>query len=355
VTRPTDPPARYDDSRAVINLVNRIFIAADARDWDTYRSLMLDEIRVDFAGIGPHQPGSAAADDLTHNTRAALGPVSLTQHMLTNHVVDIDGDHAHVTFYEHALHHHPALGDDPQVNTWSLFARATRDAIRTDRGWRIGGAGLSVVHQIGNRDLLAAVAALNPNPGPPDRPATDSMNSTDSTKDLTVMTQPADASDVLTVLHSYFSAADARDWDAYRAVHADRIEVDFGGINDDNDGSVGADDMLHSARTLLDPVHLTQHMISSEVVSVDGDQAKVTFYEEALHHHPALGDDPRVNTWVLYGRGEHRLRRTADGWKLVAAALVPVHQTGNAHLLADIAAAPSSARGSADIARPIDR
>lgn len=96
--------------------------------------------------------------------------------------------------------------------------------------------------------------------------------------------------------------------------------------------------MLRSARALLGPVELTQHMLSSEIVSVDGDDATVRFYEQALHHHPMLGEDPDVNTWVLYGRGEHRLRRTSGGWKIISATLVPVHHTGNAALLADVAA-----------------
>jgi SnoaL-like domain len=211
--------------------------------------------------------------------------------------------------------------------------------VRTARGWRIAGAGLTVTHQTGNRHLLAAAGTpatggtgdrnLLPAGVPAGRPL----------EDPTAMTVPTDASEVLNVVHTYFAAADARDWDTYRALHADRVEVHFGGVNDDSEGSVAADRMLASARSLLDPVHLTQHMISTEVVRIDGDEATVTFYEEALHHHPPLGEDPARNTWVLHGRGEHRLRRTGDGWKLVAAVLVPVHETGNASLLADVAAA----------------
>ena len=75
-------------------------------------------------------------------------------------------------------------------------------------------------------------------------------------------------------------------------------------MNDGSDGAISADSMLVSARGLLDPVHLRQHQISNEIVEVDGDLATVTFYEQALHHHPALGDDPAVNTWVVHGRGD---------------------------------------------------
>src|SRR6201991_2938315 len=159
------------DAHDLIDLVNRIFTAADERDCDTYRSLMLDQVYVDFAGVGPHKPGLAAADQLAATTRVALGPVVVTQHMLTNHVVTVDGDRGRVEFYEQALHHHPALGDDPEINTWFLYARASRDALRTGNGWRISAAGLTVVHQTGNRRLLADVARLGSKdpPGDPRR------------------------------------------------------------------------------------------------------------------------------------------------------------------------------------------
>jgi hypothetical protein len=257
-----------------------------------------------------------------------------------------------------------------------LFARATRDAIRTPEGWRISGAGLRVVHQTGNADLLKEVAALGPamESAGPGRATVDPGTNRAAVGAETahpavgagtahpavgagiaraavsvgtaraavgagtvVKTDRGDAGDVLNVVHAYFSAADARDWDTYRRLPADHVEVDFGGVNDGSGGLIAADDMLRSARELLGPVHLTQHMISSEVVAVVGEEATVSFYEEALHHHPALGDDPAVNTWILYGRGEHRLRLVGGNWRVVGARLVPIHHVGNGDLLADVA------------------
>lgn len=152
------------------------------------------------------------------------------------------------------------------------------------------------------------------------------------------MTTTQDILDVTATVDRSFTRPDRRDFDGYRALLADRVTVDFGGVNDDSAGEIAADDMTASARTLVGPVHLTQHMISNHVADVDGDDAVVSFYEQALHHHPALGDDPQVNTWTLFGRGEHRLRRTAEGWRIVAMRLEALHHTGNADLLADVAA-----------------
>jgi ketosteroid isomerase-like protein len=141
----------------------------------------------------------------------------------------------------------------------------------------------------------------------------------------------------IAAVNGSFMAADAKDFDAYRSFYADELEVDFGGVNADASGTVRADDLRRSAERLVGPVTLTQHMISNHVVTIAGGLASVTYYEQALHVHPALGDDPAVNTWTLYGRGEHRLRRTEDGWKIVYTRLVPVHSAGNPDLLADVA------------------
>jgi len=141
---------------------------------------------------------------------------------------------------------------------------------------------------------------------------------------------------VMQIATSMFTTADAKDFDAYEALLADEIVADFGGVNDDAAGSITAKQMRASAENVVGPVAITQHMISSLTATVDGDEAEVHFYEEALHVHPALGDAPDRNTWVIYGKGTHRLRRIDGTWKIVAAALTPTHSTGNDNLLAEV-------------------
>ncbi|QUQ64147.1 nuclear transport factor 2 family protein [Kutzneria sp. CA-103260] len=152
-----------------------------------------------------------------------------------------------------------------------------------------------------------------------------------------------DVVDVTQTVLRHFTTADANDFEAYRALLADEIEVDFGGVNDAGDGPaaagrISADQLAASARDLVGPVELTQHQITNLIAEVNGDDATVTFYESALHVHRALGEDPDLNSWTVYGRGVHRLRRTSAGWKIVAAKLTPVHNVGNANLLGDVAA-----------------
>lgn len=141
---------------------------------------------------------------------------------------------------------------------------------------------------------------------------------------------------VMQIATRMFTTADAKDFDAYEALLADEIDVDFGGVNDDASGTITAKEMRTSAETVVGPVEITQHMISSLTATVDGDEAEVHFYEEALHVHSALGDDPDRNTWVVHGKGTHRLRRIDGTWKIVAATLTPTRATGNTNLLAEV-------------------
>lgn len=149
-----------EDVTDLIQLVNRLFMSADVRDWQAYRSLMTEEVTLDFGGVGPHATGTRGADQVARDAERVIGPVYLTQHMVSNHLVSITGDEASVEFYEHALHYHPALGSDETINTWVLYGHGVRTARRTGDGWRLTGAVLTIRHQTGNPGLLTDVAAM---------------------------------------------------------------------------------------------------------------------------------------------------------------------------------------------------
>jgi hypothetical protein len=153
------------------------------------------------------------------------------------------------------------------------------------------------------------------------------------------------AEDITTAIQAVtrgFVTADAKEWDAYEAAHAETVTVDFGGVNDAGSGGAGGSMTAHEVRAnaekVIGPIPVTQHQLSSFVVDIEGDIATVRFYEEALHVHPALGDDPAKNTWTIFGKGMQKLTRTDDGWKIIHASLIPTHSTGNPTFLADVAA-----------------
>jgi hypothetical protein len=148
-----------------------------------------------------------------------------------------------------------------------------------------------------------------------------------------------DVLDVLHTIHQYFRCIDNKDWDGYGAIYEDRVVTDFAVLDDRvGFGSVAgepitAQEIVEKTKANLDHIPVTQHMIMNTTITVNGDDAIVLFYEEALHYYPRLGPDPLINTWKMYGRVEQHYRRSAKGWKLHFARLTPVYDVGNRELL----------------------
>lgn len=127
-----------------------------------------------------------------------------------------------------------------------------------------------------------------------------------------------------------------------RRAHVPKIShnltLDYGGVNPEAEGVVTADALQSAWQRQLGPLDLTQHMVSSQIVTVDGDEASVTYYLESLHYHAALGESADVNTWTHYGRGTHGLRRIAGHWKVVSVHFRVVRSTGNANMIPEVMA-----------------
>jgi hypothetical protein len=158
-----------DDVLELIELVHRLFAAADARDWIAYRALLVDEVQVNYvARIGTQEAAdlTISADEFTAANQVAVDALEFTQHFITNHIVSVDGDTARVSYNEISFHRHTPLSDDPAVNSWTLYAQGWRLAARTSLGWRVSGTGLVSTHSIGNSELMTQAAALGARTAP---------------------------------------------------------------------------------------------------------------------------------------------------------------------------------------------
>jgi hypothetical protein len=147
------------DGFAVINAVNRYFQFCDTKDFDGMRSMWTDVVIVDYGGVFPLE-GQVEAEALKRTMAEVIGPIPLTQHMVTTPVADVEGDTATVRFHLEALHHHPGLGGDERTNDWTLYARNVIGLRRMPDGWKVSSEHLTVVHQTGNTDFVSDLARL---------------------------------------------------------------------------------------------------------------------------------------------------------------------------------------------------
>jgi SnoaL-like protein len=81
--------------------IHEMLMAADRSDWPECRSFFTDRLLLDHDGE-PRQ--ELSTEDVIASWAALFRRFTFTRHMVTNHVVEIDGDQANCTSYVAVVH-----------------------------------------------------------------------------------------------------------------------------------------------------------------------------------------------------------------------------------------------------------
>lgn len=130
----------------VESLVNTLFVATDAKDWSTVRSLFLDEIDVDFSSLGS-EPGRIPADDLVAGWESGLHAQKESHHMTSNHQVALQENAGEVTAQGYAYNR---LLESAGNGFWEVWGTYTLPVTRTEGGWRFSGITFEAKHTAGD-------------------------------------------------------------------------------------------------------------------------------------------------------------------------------------------------------------
>ena len=122
--------------------------ALDDRDWDRLRACFTPDVTSVYHGVGELQ-GYDAIEELC---RGALEQLDASQHLLGNHLVDVDGDEAEATCYFQA--EHVRTGTEGGDN-FTVAGRYDDRLVRTGDGWRIAHRRQTVLWMNGNPDVLS--------------------------------------------------------------------------------------------------------------------------------------------------------------------------------------------------------
>lgn len=136
------------DKQEITEVLYRYATALDTRDRELLREVFLDDaLFVIGAGVGDFQGVDAIADIVIE----FLGGLESSQHILTNPVVELEGDRARSTCYLHAQHYMP----DQRTggNTLEIGGTYHDDLVRTADGWRIERRHLEVTWTEGNHGI----------------------------------------------------------------------------------------------------------------------------------------------------------------------------------------------------------
>jgi 3-phenylpropionate/cinnamic acid dioxygenase small subunit len=136
------------DRMEITDLLNRYATSLDDRDWKRLATCFTPDAVGLYGPVLGRQEGFAAIEKLC---RTALEPLDSSQHIVTNHEIEIDGDTARARCYLHAQHTKAgAEGGDNFV----IGGSYVDELVRTVHGWRIRQRELRILWQDGNPRLL---------------------------------------------------------------------------------------------------------------------------------------------------------------------------------------------------------
>ena len=118
------------DRMEIIDVENRYAMGVDTRDSELHGSCFAEELEVDMSGMGVGEPMKMSGKAWAEQAVSLVGMFQATQHMITNHVITIDGDRATCVAYVKAKHYNPD-------SIWTVVGTYTNTLERTAEGWKI--------------------------------------------------------------------------------------------------------------------------------------------------------------------------------------------------------------------------
>ncbi len=132
----------------IIDVVNRIAVMADRRDWQACQEAFSERVETDYTSLNGGQPATVNANDLVNGWNAFFAKTfKTTQHLIGSHVVTITGDTALCLSNFHA--HHVYL--DGEKETWTLGGFYEHGLVRTPQGWRVNRMKMTCTWEQGTR------------------------------------------------------------------------------------------------------------------------------------------------------------------------------------------------------------
>ena len=138
------------DRLAIIEATMRMAWHADRREWDQL------EVLLDYSSLNGGEPATLPRAQIIGSWASVLGALDATQHLVSNHLVAIDGDTAVCTAAFQATHVRCNPHGGP---VWTLGGHYRFELARTAAGgWRITGVEMIADWASGNQRIMTLAA-----------------------------------------------------------------------------------------------------------------------------------------------------------------------------------------------------
>ncbi|MEV6634709.1 nuclear transport factor 2 family protein [Actinoplanes sp. NPDC051470] len=137
-----------EDRAELIELLGRYADIADLKAFtDLPGRVFTDPLTLDFGSVADIPPMTMALGDYIEVLRTSFAFYTATHHVISGHVIELDGDRA--TIHAHVRAEHwvadELAGGGP--NRWLVVGFYDNEAVRTPDGWRLTRVKLTAAHQ----------------------------------------------------------------------------------------------------------------------------------------------------------------------------------------------------------------
>ena len=150
--------AERHDRDELVELMSRYANMSDTKDWvELPRLVFCDEFSSDFGSFGAPTV-TITRDAWCRQSERAFAGWTATHHVITNHLIEVEGDRATIRAHVRAEHWAPPAVAAGGPHCWLVLGFYDNVAVRTADGWRLSAVKLTASYQE-NAHLAAAVMA----------------------------------------------------------------------------------------------------------------------------------------------------------------------------------------------------
>ena len=153
----SDPTTTATEDRlAILELIGNLALLLDARDWGALERLFTNPVHLDRTSLFGGEPETLTPAELVEGYRQTLGKLDAVHHLITSHVISLDGDEATCAANMMGTH---VLANNSGGPIWTVGGRHDYKFKRTADGWRIAGWTFTIQWATGNMNIINLATA----------------------------------------------------------------------------------------------------------------------------------------------------------------------------------------------------
>ena len=145
----------HEDKQKLIDATIKMMVLTDEKRWQDLKNLFANPVVIDYTSLTGGQLVTLDPSVIITEWKKSLEYLT-THHMISNHLIEINGQQATVKAYFHATHclHNP-YGDDK----WTLGGKYDFTFLKDGNSWKISKLIMTAIWGTGNQNILSLASS----------------------------------------------------------------------------------------------------------------------------------------------------------------------------------------------------